>query len=136
MDTTMNDVRITVDAERGMSAGIEACPLTMKTTKARGENVTKLIYATVVSAILLAGSDRAAAQQSDQPPVRQVGDAAKEWLQLQSSGAEASEPLPMLGAEATAAYRRYLDSFNSKIPPFFASSLQSQQGSSQGGGAN
>jgi hypothetical protein len=136
MDTTMNDVRIIADAVRGVSAGIEACPPAMKAAKACGDNVTKLIYATLVGAILLAGSDRVAAQQSDQPVVRQVGDATKEWLQLQSSGAEASEPLPMLGAEATAAYRRYLDSFNSKIPPFFASSLQSQQGSSQGGGAN
>ncbi|MFM0044261.1 DUF3613 domain-containing protein [Paraburkholderia sediminicola] len=104
----------------------------------------KLIYVSLVSAMLLAGSEMASAQQPDQqpaqqatqPPVRQLGDATKEWLQLQTSGAEASEPLPMLGAEATAAYRRYLDSFDSKIPPFFASSLQSQQGNGQGGGAN
>jgi hypothetical protein len=96
----------------------------------------KSIYVTLVSAMLLFGSDMAAAQQSPQPPVRQIGDATTEWLQLQSSGAEASEAQPMLGAEATAAYRRYLASFNSKIPPFFESSLQSQQGTSQGGGAN
>ncbi|MFL9907105.1 DUF3613 domain-containing protein [Paraburkholderia sp. RL17-337-BIB-A] len=104
----------------------------------------KLMYVTLVGAVLLAGSDMAAAQQaaqqpaqqSAQPPVQQIGDATSAWLQLQRSGAAGSEPQPMLGAEATAAYRRYLDSFNSKIPPFFASSLQSQQGSGPGGGAN
>jgi hypothetical protein len=129
----MNDVRINDHTARGARGGIGARPLT---TKARRENAVKSIYVTLVSAMLLFGSDMAAAQQSPQPPVRQIGDATTEWLQLQSSGAEASEAQPMLGAEATAAYRRYLASFNSKIPPFFESSLQSQQGTSQGGGAN
>jgi hypothetical protein len=145
MDTTMNDVRITEDTVRGVHAGIDA---RRSATKAHGENAVKLIYVTLVSAVLLAGSDMASAQQSAQPSdqqsaqqsaqasVRQIGDATSAWLQLQRSGAEGSEPQPMLGAEATAAYRRYLESFNSKIPPFFASSLQSQQGGGPGGGAN
>ncbi|MFM0200111.1 DUF3613 domain-containing protein [Paraburkholderia fungorum] len=141
MDTTMNDVRITEDTVRGVRAGIDA---RRSTAKAHGDNAVKLIYVTLISAVLLAGSDMAAAQQSAQPsdqqaaqaPVQQVGDATRAWLQLQRSGAEGSEPQPMLGAEATAAYRRYLESFNSKIPPFFASSLQSQQGGGPGGGAN
>jgi hypothetical protein len=140
MDTTMNDFRITDDTARGVNAATVA---RRSAIKAHGDNAVKLIYATLVGVILLAGSDMAAAQQADQQaaqqstPTRvQIGDATKEWLQLQSSGVEGSEPQPMLGAEATAAYRRYLESFNSKIPPFFASSLQSQQGSGPGGGAN
>lgn len=141
MDTTMNDVRITEDAVRGVHAGIDA---RRSTAKARGDNAARLMVVTLVSAVLLAGSDMTAAQQaaapsdqqSAQAPVQQVGDATSAWLQLQRSAAEGSEPQPMLGAEATAAYRRYLESFNSKIPPFFASSLQSQQGSGPGGGAN
>ncbi|MFL9902231.1 DUF3613 domain-containing protein [Paraburkholderia fungorum] len=133
----MNDVRITEDTARGVSAGVGA---RRSTTKAHGDNAVKLMYVTLVSAVMLVGSDMAAAQQaaqqpaqqSDQPPVQQVGDATSARLQLQRSGAAGSEPQPMLGAEATAAYRRYLESFNSKIPPFFASSLQSQQGSAPG----
>ena len=137
----MNDVRITEDTVRGVHAGVGA---RRSATKAHGENAVKLIYVTLVSAVLLAGSDMASAQQSAQPsdqqsaqaPVQQIGDATSAWLQVQRSGAQGSEPQPMLGAEATAAYRRYLESFNSKIPPFFASSLQSQQGGGPGGGAN
>jgi hypothetical protein len=140
MDTTMNDFRITDHPDRGVNAAAVASRSTMKV---HGENLMKLIYVTLIGVMLLAGSNMAAAQQADQEPAQQptrtrvqIGDATKEWLQLQSSGAEGSEPQPMLGAEATAAYRRYLESFNSKIPPFFASSLQSQQGSGPGGGAN
>jgi hypothetical protein len=40
----------------------------------------------------------------------------------------------MLGAEANLAYKRYLESFNSKIPDFFGSSVsQAGAGGSQGG---
>jgi hypothetical protein len=140
MDTTMNDFRITDDPARRVNAGFDARRSTMT---AHRDNAMRQIYVTLIGVLLLAGSDRAAAQQPDQAPAQQsvhartrIGDSTRQWLQLQSSGTEGSEPLPMPGEEATAAYRRYLESFNSKIPPFFASSLQSQQGSGQGGGAN
>ena len=41
---------------------------------------------------------------------------------------------PMLGAEASLAYKRYLESFNSKIPDFYGSAMgQAGSGISQGG---
>jgi hypothetical protein len=49
----------------------------------------------------------------------QVGDTTRYLLQLQSSGSQAAPALPMLGDEATAAYRRYLKSFDHPIPDFY-----------------
>jgi hypothetical protein len=51
----------------------------------------------------------------------QIGDTTRYLLQLQSSGSQAAKPLPMLGDEATAAYRRYLKSFDHAIPDFYES---------------
>jgi hypothetical protein len=48
-----------------------------------------------------------------------VGDTTRYLLQLQASGAQAGKPLPMLGDEATASYRRYLKSFEHPIPEYF-----------------
>jgi hypothetical protein len=46
----------------------------------------------------------------------------------------------MLGAEASASYARYLDSFSHKIPAFFSSSLKGSgsggSGLSSNGGGN
>jgi hypothetical protein len=51
----------------------------------------------------------------------QIGDTTRYVLQLQTSGNQAAKPLPMLGDEATAAYARYLKSFDHPIPDFYES---------------
>ncbi|WP_017776571.1 DUF3613 domain-containing protein [Paraburkholderia kururiensis] len=53
----------------------------------------------------------------------EIGHAAAAWLALQRSNAAAAPAQPTLGAEATLAYQRYLESFKSKIPERFDSSM-------------
>jgi Protein of unknown function (DUF3613) len=52
-----------------------------------------------------------------------IGDATRSWLDLQRSNAQAAPALPVLGAQAGLAYARYLDSFKTKIPGSFDSTL-------------
>lgn len=59
------------------------------------------------------------------PAASEIGHSARAWINLQSSNTEAAPALPMLGAEAGLAYRRYLESFNSKIPDLYESALGS-----------
>ena len=49
----------------------------------------------------------------------QIGQATRRLLQLQASGEAAAPLLPMLGAPASAAYKRHLDSFSHPIPEYF-----------------
>jgi hypothetical protein len=51
----------------------------------------------------------------------QIGDTTRYVLQLQVDGNQSGKPLPMLGDEATASYRRYLKSFDHDIPDFYES---------------
>lgn len=120
----MNDFRITEQTARAVHA------------KARMPHGLQPLPVLLAGAVLLFVSRAAFAQQADQPAIPQIGESTAEWVQLQASGKQAAEPIPMLGEEATLAYRRYMDSFNSKIPLFFQSSLQTQPGSGQAGGAN
>jgi hypothetical protein len=53
----------------------------------------------------------------------QVGDTTRYLLQLQADGSAAGKPLPMLGDEASASYRRYLKSFEHPIPDFYQTTL-------------
>ncbi|MEM5385615.1 DUF3613 domain-containing protein [Paraburkholderia phymatum] len=53
----------------------------------------------------------------------EIGHSTRNWLDLQRSGAAAAPALPMLGEEAGFAYQRYMDSFRTKIPASFGSSL-------------
>jgi hypothetical protein len=53
----------------------------------------------------------------------QVGDATRYLLQLQADGNQSGKPLPMLGDEATASYRRYLKSFDHPIPDFYETTV-------------
>ncbi|SIT36475.1 conserved exported hypothetical protein [Paraburkholderia piptadeniae] len=53
----------------------------------------------------------------------EIGHSTHDWLDLQRSGAAAAPALPMLGEEAGLAYQRYMDSFRTKIPASFGSSL-------------
>ncbi|MFM0015654.1 DUF3613 domain-containing protein [Paraburkholderia sediminicola] len=75
--------------------------------------------------------------EATQPPVRasEVGHSTRAWLDLQSSNTEAAPALPMLGAEAGLAYRRYMESFKSKIPDLYGSALNTGSGGGGSGGA-
>jgi hypothetical protein len=64
----------------------------------------------------------------------EVGHATVAWLDLQRSNAQAAPPQPMLGEEAGLAYRRYMESFKSRIPDLYGSALVQGSGG-QGGGA-
>lgn len=89
-----------------------------------------------IAACAIAATGSAYAQQSDNSgsaaaPVRasEIGHSTQGWLELQRSGAAAAPPLPMLGEEATLAYSRYMESFKTKIPASFGSSVN--QGGNQ-----
>jgi len=87
---------------------------------------------------LAAGGTSAAHAQAEatQRPVpnSEIDHATSQWLALQRSNTAAAPERPMLGAEANLAYKRYLDSFNSKIPDFYGSSIgQATSGGSSGG---
>ncbi|CAH2786374.1 MAG: FIG00452862: hypothetical protein [uncultured Paraburkholderia sp.] len=64
----------------------------------------------------------------------EVGHSTAAWLELQRSNAQAAAAQPMLGEEAGLAYRRYMQSFKSRIPDLYGSALNQGSGSGQGGG--
>lgn len=98
------------------------------------------------AAVLLGAAAGALAQTGEtaqpdraaQPVVRadEVGHATRTWLDLQSSNAQAAPALPTLGAEAGLAYRRYMESFKSKIPDLYGSTLNGGNGGSGAMGVN
>ncbi len=59
----------------------------------------------------------------------EIGSATRHLLQLQADNAIAGPPRPMLGTEASAAYQRYLESFNHPIPEFFETNVETDSGS-------
>ncbi|PMS29832.1 DUF3613 domain-containing protein [Paraburkholderia rhynchosiae] len=73
---------------------------------------------------------------ADQQPVArsEVGHSTSAWLDLQRSNAQAAPVQPMPGEEAGLAYRRYMQSFRSKIPDLYGSALSQGSGGGQGGG--
>lgn len=71
------------------------------------------------------------AQEAAAPTPGEVGHSTRAWLDLQRSNASAAPAQPMLGAEASLAYNRYLESFKTKIPEMYGSSLS--QGGAAGG---
>ncbi|NPT45394.1 DUF3613 domain-containing protein [Paraburkholderia sp. 1N] len=78
----------------------------------------------------------ARAQAVSAPPAArsEVGHATTAWLDLQRSNSQAAPEQPMLGEEAGLAYRRYMDSFKSKIPELYGSALSQGSGGGQSGG--
>src|SRR5471032_1902120 len=76
-----------------------------------------------------------ASPQDAQPAVlaSEIGHSTRAWLDLQRSNTQAAPMLPTLGTEAGLAYRRYMESFNSKIPDLYGSALSG--GGSSGGGS-
>ncbi|MFK4440722.1 hypothetical protein ABH944_000890 [Caballeronia udeis] len=83
---------------------------------------------------------QAQAVQAGEPdadvPVTRIGDAAHSILAIQRSGQAASPAQPMLGPEASAAYARYLKSFDHPIPEHLDSSVGTVGGAIGGGAAN
>ncbi|WP_025598548.1 DUF3613 domain-containing protein [Burkholderia sp. WSM2230] len=73
---------------------------------------------------------------SGEPPVErsEVGHSTAAWLALQRSNAQAAAAQPMPGEEAGLAYRRYMQSFKSRIPDLYGSALNQGSGSGQGAG--
>jgi hypothetical protein len=118
-----------------------------RTDMARPQRVASPRWATASVALLVLvvtnGSQVVYAQGNDAPgagtlPASEIDHATNQWLVLQRGNTEAAPVQPMLGAEASLAYKRYLESFNSKIPEFYGSSIgQGSSGSSGGlGGAS
>lgn len=66
-----------------------------------------------------------------------LGDETEALLAVQSNNLAAGRGLPMLGATASRAYKRYLDSFSYPIPQFYSNLVQSDSsgGNNGGGGA-
>lgn len=59
------------------------------------------------------------------------GDATRNLLRLQASGAQGGRSLPVLGDQAHASYARYLKSFEHEIPEYFENTVsQSTPGGS------
>jgi hypothetical protein len=54
----------------------------------------------------------------------QIGDAANAWLAMQSGNTAAAPAQPMPGAQAGAAYERYMKSFDTPIPARYGSSFE------------
>lgn len=61
-----------------------------------------------------------------------IDTATQSAFEMQRSGTNAGEPLAMSGDQASAAYARYLKSFDTAIPVFFGSSLKSDVSSAGG----
>jgi hypothetical protein len=62
-----------------------------------------------------------------------IGETTQNLLRMQADGSEAGQPLPMLGAEASSSYARYLKSFNHDIPEFYKTTVGKDSNSSSGG---
>jgi hypothetical protein len=52
-----------------------------------------------------------------------IGSTTRSLLRMQASGSQAGNRLPMLGDEASASYRRYIQSFGHPIPEFFETTV-------------
>ena len=78
---------------------------------------------------VLAGVHAASAQGAGgvRAPRDEVGQATRAALALQVGGQSAGPVLPMQGEAASAAYKRYLDSFAHPIPEFFEKKVKSGQ---------
>ncbi|MFP6558709.1 DUF3613 domain-containing protein [Paraburkholderia sp. B3] len=90
-----------------------------------GNRGTRRQLAALALCALLA--PQAHAQATDAAPNSEIGHSASAWLELQRSNAQAAPALPMLGAEAGLAWRRYLKSFDTEIPASFGSSVDTGQ---------
>jgi hypothetical protein len=95
-----------------------------------GKTAMKSVRNILVGGVLLLGAAHAGATENGQ---REVGDATQAWFAMQAEGSQAGVSAPMPGVQASAAYTRYLKSFDKPIPEHFGSSLKD---SISGGGAS
>lgn len=65
-----------------------------------------------------------------------LGDETEALLALQAGNLAAGPGLPMLGATASRAYKRYLDSFTYPIPQFYPAIVQGDTGTGNNGGGS
>jgi len=75
----------------------------------------------------------APASASASPPAvrkEQFGDITRGLLGMQAGGLRAGPGLPLQGAVASAAWRRYMDSFEHPIPQWFGERVQSPSSAS------
>ena len=91
------------------------------------------IFATVSATVLV--SANAYALGNDGVVVPPIDSATSQAFEMQRSGEHAGQALTMTGDQASAAYARYLKSFEAPIPTFFGSSLKSDVGSSGSSGS-
>ncbi|WP_245932921.1 DUF3613 domain-containing protein [Caballeronia novacaledonica] len=66
----------------------------------------------------------AAQQTASAQSASEIGHATQAWLTLQAGNAAAAPAQPMPGAQAGAAYERYLRSFETPIPARYGSSFE------------
>ena len=103
----------------------------------RMPNVALMAAMAAVALVAVGGTDFACAQSDaaqQAPRASEIDHSTNEWLALQRSNTAAAPVRPMLGAEASLAYKRYLESFNSEIPDFYGSSVSQAGGSGSQGG--
>lgn len=74
------------------------------------------------------------AVEQPRPHATIIGETTQNLLQMQVDGSQAGKHLPMLGAEASASYDRYLKSFNHDIPEFYKTTVGKDSNSSNSGG--
>lgn len=74
-------------------------------------------------AISNAGADPEAQVGASRDHGSDIGEATNAWLDLQRGNAAAAPALPTPGAQATLAYERYMNSFRTRIPASFGSTL-------------
>ncbi len=90
--------------------------------------VTQAAVALALILSTLYAAPEADAQSSEQAGANEIGRSTEAWLALQRSNAAAAPALPMPGAQATLAYERYMNSFRTKIPASFGSTLSGDSG--------
>jgi hypothetical protein len=80
-------------------------------------------------------SGGAAPRAAERPPAHAtvIGETTRSLLQMQADGTQAGQPLPMLGAEASVSYDRYLKSFSHEIPEFYKTAVGKDSNGSAGG---
>ncbi|CAE6709291.1 DUF3613 domain-containing protein [Paraburkholderia nemoris] len=100
------------------------------------KGVLRLACGALIAVLAVGMQEIAHAQTVSAPPVArsEVGHATTAWLDLQRGNSQAAPEQPMLGEEAGLAYRRYMESFKSKIPDLYGSAINQGSGGGQGGG--
>ncbi|MFM0156019.1 DUF3613 domain-containing protein [Paraburkholderia sediminicola] len=101
----------------------------------RTRGMRRVACGALIAALTAGTLEIAHAQTVSAPPVArsEVGHATTAWLDLQRGNSQAAPEQPMLGEEAGLAYRRYMESFKSKIPETYGSALSQGSGGGQGG---